>query len=140
MDYRVAFDITSAGYKSWPFPAGGLTFIAIGAVLVAARKHLLGWWGKRPNARSVFAFGFLGFAVLWTLVSFFATYREYSAASKAVSANRARVAEGIVTDFKPMPITGHAMESFCVSGACFTAYSSDREQSFHTMVNSACSG
>jgi hypothetical protein len=25
-----------------------------------------------------------------------------------------------VTGFMPMPVTGHAMEHFCVSGACFS--------------------
>ena len=41
---------------------------------------------------------------------------------QAVSAmrnNRAAFIEGIVTDFKPMPYTGHAMESFVVYGVRF---------------------
>ena len=119
MDYRVAFDITAAGYKSWPFPAGGVIFIAVGALLVALRKHLPGPFGRRPAAARIFTSGFLGFAVLWTLLSFFMTYREYSAASSAARDDRARVVEGLVTHFIPMPVTGHAMESFCVSDACF---------------------
>ena len=119
MEYRTAFDIASAGYKSWTFPAFGLIFIAVGILLVAARKHLPGWWGKRPTAGSVFAFGFLGFAVVWTLTSFYGTYRVYSFASGAMDSKDALVAEGVVTDFEPMPATGHAMESFCVSGKCF---------------------
>ncbi len=119
MDYRVAFDITAAGYKSWPFPAGGVIFIAVGAGLVAARKYLPGRFGKRPVAAKIFTSGFLGFAVLWTFSSFLVTYREYSAASSAAHEDRARVVEGVVTHFIPMPGTGHAMESFCVSDACF---------------------
>jgi hypothetical protein len=119
MEYRVAFDIASAGYKSWTFPAFGLIFIAAGAVLVVARKHLPGSWGKRPLASSVFAFSFLGFAVFWTLTSFIGTYRDYSFASGAIESGHASVAEGVVTDFVPMPVTGHATESFCVTGKCF---------------------
>ena len=120
MEYRTAFDIASAGYKSWPFAAFGLIFIAVGAVMVAARKHLPGWWGKHPRAGSAFAFTWLGFAAVWTLVSFFVTYHDYSFASAARKSNRAQIAQGLVTDFKPMPFTGHAMESFCVSGKCFS--------------------
>ena len=119
MEYRTVFDIASAGYKSWTFPMVGLIFIFVGALVVAVRRHLPGWWGKHPTASNIFAFSFLGFTVAWTLVSFFGTYRDYSSASGAMERNHALVAEGIVSDFKPMPVTGHAMESFCVSGKCF---------------------
>jgi len=119
MEYRTAFDIASVGYKSWPFPAFGFIFIFVGAILVAARKHLPGWWGKHPTASNFFTLSFFGFAVVWTIVSFFGTYRDYSFASKAMESDRALIAEGTVTNFKPMPVTGHSMESFCVSGKCF---------------------
>ena len=119
MEYRVVFDVASAGYKSWSFPAFGLVFVVVGAGLVAFRKNLPGWWGKHPTASNVFAFFFLGFAMLWTVVSFVATYYDYSSLSTAEQTNRVRVVEGIVTKFKPMPATGHAMERFCVSDKCF---------------------
>jgi hypothetical protein len=119
MHYQTVFDIAAAGYKSWTFPAFGLIFIAIGAVLVASRKNPPGVWSKRPRASNAFAFFFLGFAVLWTATSFLSTYGEYSSLSKADVASGRKVVEGAVTDFKPMPATGHAMERFCVSGACF---------------------
>lgn len=70
-------------------------------------------------ARAIFPYGFLAFSILWTLVSFVSTYGDYRAASSARQDGSARVVEGVVTDFKPMPATGHAMESFCVSGVCF---------------------
>ena len=122
MHYQTVFDIATAGYKSWTFPAFGLIFIAIGVVLVAHRKNLSGMGSKRPRAGNAFAFFFLGFAVLWTATSFLSTYGEYSSLSKAGITDGRKVVEGTVTDFKPMPVTGHAMEKFCVSGACF-AYS-----------------
>jgi hypothetical protein len=119
MNYQIVFDIASVGYKSWDFPAHGLILVGAGAVLIAARKKLPGWWGKHPRASNVFAFFFFGFAVLWTLVSFFATYHNYTSLSIAEQTNRVHVVEGVVTNFKPMPVTGHAMERFCVSEACF---------------------
>jgi hypothetical protein len=119
MHYQVVFDIASAGYKSWPFSTFGIVFILIGAVLVAARKHLPSPWSTRPAARNLFTFGFLAFAVLWTLATFVGTYRQYSIASDAERTGRALVAEGRVAEFKPMPFTGHSMESFCVAATCF---------------------
>ncbi|MFZ4536624.1 hypothetical protein [Propionivibrio sp.] len=119
MAYQTVFDITSAGYKSWSFPAFGLIFIAAGVVLFLHRKALPGWWRTRPRASSAFAYFFLGFAVLWTLVSFGSTYADYRCIATAVEEGSAKVVEGPVTDFKPMPVSGHTMERFCVQQTCF---------------------
>ena len=119
MEYRTVFDIATAGYKSWNLPVFGLIFVAAGAVLVAIGEKLPGWWAKHPRASNVFAFYFLGFAMLWTLISFFSTYGQYSSLSEARVVNDECVAEGTVTTFKPTPVTGHAMEGFRVAGKCF---------------------
>ncbi len=109
MDYRIAFDITTTGYPGWEFSAYGLVFVVIGISLIAFKKNL-------------FAFCFLGFAVIWTITTFVATYGNYSSLSSAAQSGRVEVVEGVVTDFKPMPKTGHTTERFCVSNKCF-AYS-----------------
>ena len=119
MQYQTVFDIATVGYKSWSFPAFGLLFIAIGAVLAASRKRFPGWWSWNARASNVFAFFFLGFAVLWTLIALVSTYGEYLYLMTAVTNRNASVIEGIVINFTPMPISGHAMEKFCVSNACF---------------------
>jgi hypothetical protein len=80
---------------------------------------LPGWWGKHPGASTVFTFFFLGFAIIWTATAFLGTYRDYSRLAEAVRDGRAEVVEGIVTNFKPMPSSGHAMERFCVGARCF---------------------
>lgn len=119
MDYQVVFDIASVGFKSWYFPAFGLIPVGTGAALIAVRKKLPGWWGKHPRASNVFAFFYFGFAVVWTLAAFLSTYLNYSSLYAAEKDSRTRVVEGVVTDSKPMPVTGHTMERFCVSGTCF---------------------
>ena len=119
MDYTVVFDIANAGYKSRSFPAFGLIFVAAGILLVGFRARLPGWSKRSAIARGIFPYGFLGFAIIWTLATFFGTYRDYRKVSDAVKSNATHVVEGMVTDFRPMPVTGHAMESFCVSGKCF---------------------
>ena len=122
MVYQTIFDITTAGYKSWSSPAFGLIFVGVGIALVLMRKSLPGSWQSHPRASSAFAFFFFGFAVLWTLVSFGSTYRDYQAQVSAIEHGSAKVIEGSVSNFQPMPVTGHAMERFCVQGTCF-AYS-----------------
>ena len=119
MSYQTVFDITTVGYKSWSFPAFGLIFIIVGVVLVRNRKILPGWWQSHPRASNIFTFFFLGFAVLWTVGSFGTTYSDYQTLVSCVKNGSAKVVEGTVTNFKPMPVTGHAMESFCVQTACF---------------------
>jgi hypothetical protein len=62
---------------------------------------------------------FLGFAIFWTVTSFIATYGDYRAATHAMHTNQAKIVEGVVTQFIPMPYTGHAMESLVVQGVRF---------------------
>lgn len=121
MQYKTVFDIADAGYKAWTFPAFGLIFVAIGVALVGYRLRM----ARDPRGDStrgrVFPFLYLGFALVWTIVSFVSTYREYLSLERAAKSD-VRVVQGVVSSFSPMPYTGHAMERFCVSEVCF-AYS-----------------
>lgn len=119
MEYRTVFEVAEGSFNAWTFPSFGLIFVVVGASLVAGRKNLPGWWSKHPRASSAFAFYYFGFAVLWTLTAFLIAYSQYSSLSRARHVNNVRVAEGLVNSFEPMPVAGHAMERFCVSGVCF---------------------
>ena len=57
--------------------------------------------------------------MLWTVVTFALTYPDYQTLVNAVDSGQINVVEGKVSDFKAMPLSGHAMERFCVSGVCF---------------------
>jgi hypothetical protein len=120
MEYRVVFDVSAAGYKAWNFALVGLVFVLVGIGVVAFRNKLGGWWATHPTASKVFAFFFLGFAVLWTSVSFVETYSDYRTLLNAERTNALQVVEGVVSNFNPMPPTGHTMERFCVAADCFT--------------------
>jgi hypothetical protein len=121
MTYRTAFDIAQAGYKTLPFAATGLAFIVFGVALVVSRRQLpTWWWGRHPRWKSVLPFTFLGFAVLWTVVTFATTFWEYARLKGALLDGRAQVVEGTVTQFKPMPWAGHSDERFCVREKCFS--------------------
>ena len=119
MNYKVVFDIADAGYKSWTFPAFGFIFVCIGIVLIVSRKYAPWLWRGNSTMKSVFPIIYFSGATLWTLVTFLATYSDYSALSSAQKTGRTQIVEGPVHDFVPMPVTGHSQERFCVSTRCF---------------------
>jgi hypothetical protein len=119
MSYVTVFDVADAGYKSAGFPAFGLIFVVIGILLVVFRRKLPHWDTRSRAARIIFPYGYLCFAVLWTSGAFISTYSAYRSALRARATETAKVVEGPVTNFVPMPVTGHALERFCVSDVCF---------------------
>jgi hypothetical protein len=117
-NYATVFDVTQSGYRQWSFAAFGLIFVAVGLALPTLIR--IGIFRKPPAwMQKWFPRFFLGFAIIWTLTSFAATYADYRAAVNAMRSDRAQVIEGVITDFRPMPYTGHAMESFVVRGVRF---------------------
>ena len=114
MDYQTVFDIAVAGYKSWYVAVTGLLFVAVGAGLIAFHKKFPGCWVNHPVASILFGFTFFGITVYSAATRFVSMYGQYSELTRAANSDRARVVEGIVTNFKPIPFSGHAMERFCV--------------------------
>jgi hypothetical protein len=116
--YTTVFDVTRTGFRQWSFAAFGLIFIVVGLALPTLIR--LGIFRKPPPLmQKWFPRIFLGFAIFWTATSFIATYGDYRAAVYAMRSNEAKFVEGAVTQFIPMPYTGHAMESFVVQGVRF---------------------
>ena len=119
MEYTVVFDIALAGYKTWALAAFGLPFILIGALMLRFYKYLPVWPIKSVRFRKGFAISCLGFSIAWTFVAFFTTYSQYRSLITALDTGAYQIAEGVVTDFVPMPHSGHSYESFTVDGKTF---------------------
>jgi hypothetical protein len=122
MTFKTIFDASEQGYTTGWFAAYGLIFVAAGVLLVwrpAFVQPLLPA-GLRSGERPIFVWLFLLFASLWTAGSFLVTYSRHQAAVSDLRAGRYSVVEGPVTDFVPMPFTGHALESFTVNGRRFS--------------------
>jgi len=117
------FDVLQSGYKDWQFPAFGLIFIFIGMVLVFAPRLIaatgIPYMDFKSKMSRAFRFFFLGFAVLWTVAAFLGTFTDYERHKALALNNTCRIVEGPVENFVPMPYTGHADESFTVSGIPF---------------------
>ena len=119
MIYRTVFDVGMSGHQTWSVVLPGLAGMAIGAVMFVSRKSVPGWWGRHPRATTVFTGFFLAFVCLLTVLEVVSSYSDHSRLTEALRSGRASVAVGSVSNFKPMPAAGHAMERFCVSAACF---------------------
>ena len=112
------FDVTQSGYRQWWFPAFGLIFIVTGLALPFLIR--IGFFRRSPAwMESWFPAVFVGFAVLWTVVSLASTASDYFSLTHALRAGRCEVVEGIVEQFDPMPYQGHKDESFVVAGHHF---------------------
>ncbi|MBA3834001.1 MAG: hypothetical protein H0X34_19350 [Chthoniobacterales bacterium] len=114
MSYTTVFDVTQSGYRQWWFAAFGLIFVAVGFALPYLIR--IGLLRKPPRWMEVwFRPFFLGFAILWTVVSFAGTASDYFGLAADLRRNRCEVVEGVVEQFDPMPYTGHRDESFVVA-------------------------
>jgi hypothetical protein len=122
MTFTTVFDAANEGYSTWSFPAFGLIFIAIGALLVFAPDLMrrLMPSGLQGRYRTVFSWFFLIFASIWTIASFVGTYQQYRNASSCLRDASCPTVEGPVTEFIPTPYSGHSMESFAVDGHRFS--------------------
>jgi hypothetical protein len=113
------FDIVDSGYRTWTFPAFGLTFVALG-LAVALFPTIIRMTGipymNFGSRWGVFRrYGMLGFAILWTAVAFFATHSQHLRHVAMVRDNRCQVVEGPVQNF----VTDLKEEAFDVSGVRF---------------------
>ena len=117
------FDVSDSGFKDWEFSAFGLIFVAVGLVVFFSPQIVKATGIPYLNVQSAwktfFRCSLLGFAILWTTITFFATYSEHRRHKALAQENNCRVVEGPVEHFIPMPYSGHADESFSVSGVQF---------------------
>lgn len=124
MTFVTVYDAARDGWGNLWFPAFGLIFVAIGAVMAFARdpKADMAPGGPRGYGRRIFGWGIGIFAILWTILASIVVARSYIAAAYDLIDGRCSVIEGRVANFVPMPYEGHADESFVLAGQRF-AYS-----------------
>ena len=115
MGYHTIFDVGQLGFQWW-IP---LLIFIFGALFVG-----IGWAIRTSDDRESFLKGLLfqivGVGGIFFSIVFLASmYGEYRQAQKAFATHSYSVAEGMVTDFIPMPPGGHSTESFVVNGTRF---------------------
>ena len=118
MTYDVVFDASRGHGIAWTFLAPGILFILLGVAVLTKKIVLPTQMSPQSVARG--AKFFLGFAVLWTTLAAGAMARDYFRLKSVLVGNQAEILEGRVTNFRPMPWSGHPMESFSVCGVTFS--------------------
>jgi hypothetical protein len=120
--FKTVFDVAQEGYSTSWFPAFGLIFVIVGALQIFAPNLMRRISSKRYRGSFgiFFNWAFFLFALMWTGGTFASTYWQYREATAALRDGNYAIVEGPVTNFVPMPYTGHAMESFLVQGHRFS--------------------
>ncbi len=118
LHYKLVFSVADSGYKAWLFPTIGLFFILF-AIFVVPILNRFSWRSWSPGALAIFQLCFVGFAILWTFLALVTTLGDYWNARSALSSGTAQYVAGPIEHFVPMPVTGHALESFDVNGVPF---------------------
>jgi hypothetical protein len=117
------FDIVDAGFPSWTFLALGPFFLVVSVMASffpsVVRAIGIPYLDVQPWLQRVLRFAVPIFALVWTVVVFWATYPEYLRYKSLAEENRCRVVEGPVEHFVPMPYGGKTPESFSVAGVQF---------------------
>lgn len=111
--YRVVFDLYQKGFEWW-FSSLGLALAAIGGLITWLGRGKKSW-----RERRLFGDVMIGFACLWSGVTFSSTFREYVRVRSAYRRSQFKVVEGRVTNFRPMPYAGHQDECFSVQSQTF---------------------
>ncbi|EDN65662.1 membrane protein [Beggiatoa sp. PS] len=129
MDYKIVFDIFTEGYKSFIFVIFGILFILIGYFLQLNTKH------KVKNISQKMKVWFANFyfwgSLLITVLLFLMLLVSYIIGCYLLMTEKYEVVEGIVTDFIPMPYSGHSYESFVVNGKRFSYSQYSMGPEFH---------
>ena len=114
MHYDVVYDVARYGYPGWIGVFGGLTFGIAAATFCRFRRLL------RPASRRWIPCAFVPLSLLWLVGWIAATLPAYYSLRSALQRGDCTVAEGVVTDFHPMPANGKGHESFSVNDVRFT--------------------
>jgi hypothetical protein len=111
---NVVYDVARDGYSGWVGIRCGLAFMFGAAALCVARRYL------RPASLKFIPCLFVPLSVCWIVLWALLTLPGYLSLKSALQLGQCAIIEGVVTDFQPMPSTGHGRESFTVSGVRFS--------------------
>jgi hypothetical protein len=123
MEYQVYYNLQQTGYPSWWIFGVGLLFISVGTIFFLARNNrsFNSMFESSEFQRKVMPIFAIIFGMLW-LGAGALNYSYFAELRNAAQNGKAKVVEGPVKEFVPMPYEGHADESFVVNGHRF-AYS-----------------
>ena len=111
---NVVYDITRDGYSGWVGIGLGLAFMLCAAVCCVARRYF------RPANLRFMPCLFIPLSCCWIILWILHTVPGHLSLRSALQRGHCAVVEGVITNFQPMPSTGHGAESFTVNGVHFS--------------------
>ena len=105
-EFHSIFEISNNGY-SWWFLLLGLLPIFVGIGTLRAKSR-------------IWAMGFIALGLLWLIICWQKTYVPYRELTTAYRNGNYSTTIGVISQFRPMPSTGHSQESFEVNGIHFS--------------------
>jgi hypothetical protein len=114
-------DVSTVGFEYWPTAALCLILLTASVFILFKREALRASWRISRGASVFIAVTAFAVSAVWALVLLWQTYQDYRRPMLSIRAVQpvVRVVEGPVEAFVPMPVSGHAMEKFCVQSECF---------------------
>ena len=112
--WRTVFDASNKPLD-WGFMFAGVPFLTVAIGMWLFRQQP----AMRRRGGAVFPLFVGGFSLLWTILVSAWLITGYLAAQSALREGTAKVVEGPVENFHPMPFTAHDTERFDVGGVHF---------------------
>jgi hypothetical protein len=129
MSFETIYDLREAGCRSGALPLYGLILTVVTAFLWRRQR-------RAPRIEGVTSTQWAGYAllffILFTLMTFFATWAQYWALLDRIDQGEGRTVEGVVTDFVAAPDFKRS-ERFRIAGREFTYGRYETQQGFHTV-------
>ena len=153
MDYTTVFDLSTQGWRTWPFFLPGIFISAV--VWMFLRYHQAMRGGRAPSipvdgrlagsdsmlrepglgysGTRIFLWFIFAFAIFWTVFAFGKTLNSYLTLKSALADGKATVVTGAVVDYQPQrdQMRGTPPEHFCVEYKCFDLRSMDVRTGFN---------
>lgn len=124
-DYAVVYNILSAPV-GWQFCLVGFIPLAIGIVVIIGKRRF--GWSEPHWLLPIFA---VGFGLLWLTIACITIPQAVFAARASYEKGNYRLVEGTVSDFVPMPYSGHQDECFTVKQERFCYSDFNLAPGFH---------
>ena len=108
--FRTVFDASQSD-GSWVSWAGGVLFVGAGILMMFRPALMRPWlpnWFRQGRPGIFFSWAFLVLSVGWTVGAFVEAHNRYRKVSDVLEGDRAQIVEGFITNFVPMPASGHS--------------------------------
>lgn len=121
MKFVTVYSFSHESFRAWPGLSMGVLFTALGIVVaVGSRANRVRFQYNLFRYWMAVGWCFASLSSIWTIGFFLLAYGRYYTAKRCYEAGTFNTVTGFITDFRPLPATGHGSETFTVGGKNFS--------------------